>query len=600
MQKPFGPAKGILDALLIVASIIFALALLDQSYSVSFSVSTYLLILTLFVIVVLISIVYANEIVAVANVFIFSIAVRLMFYVYSRFSIFPFGDSYAQYDVFKIFADASPPHAFLLPLSGESLYAELGLYLSGQVGRYSQWPGFQILAISFSQMTGLGTFDAAMILTFVLYIAWFVVVYALVKTILKPATSKFRNLSAFCLAITTSLPTFEIPPYFKYDFAATVILMTAILLLIFSYEKRDPKILLLLPILGGAIVVTHPIVTVVLLALFAMTLFGLALRLEILRRMRHSISYLTYDTTLLKSLSRALAIILVIAITWSILYSTSLIVIIRDSIPKLLASFSPSTALRFSRVSSSTAIVLGSLTPKWLLSLLSIRDSLVIGLLAVGAILLLLRPSILGRLDVALLLLSIVIITFVTVFVQALNYNDRAFLLFAPILGSIIVLPLAKKIWGFNLIKILYVVIAFVLMFSIGVGFWGSSYAPVYLYNSHVSAVSFGQQPLTWQSLSSYMTYSTGSNCTLTNEIYTTSLAVPVSSYNSTFSFQSVLWRPGCIMVMYYNLTTFENSYALEPEAPAPTFSLTSFSAALNTTADRVFSGGNATVYYFL
>ena len=139
------------------------------------------------------------------------------------------------------------------------------------------------------------------------------------------------------------------------------------------------------------------------------------------------------------------------------------------------------------------------------------------------------------------------------------------------------------------------------LMVSIALGFWGSSYAPVYLYSSTVSPAAFGEHPLSWPAIQSYLSYSSNQSCILTNEIYVTSLAISTLYYNHTTLIGDVYPTSGCIAVVYFSLASFNSSsYLIEPGPSLPGFSYDSFQSTLNSSAaDITFETSNATIYYF-
>src|SRR5256884_7183668 len=121
------------------------------------------------------------------------------------------------------------------------------------------WPGFQILTLSLSRITGLPLLGSAMAITMILDVGWFMVSYALVRKVLARTIVNLPNAVALSLAIVTALPTTEMPSYFKYDFPATLFFLVSVLLLLRVYDNHDFKVLAPLTILSMAITVTHSI-----------------------------------------------------------------------------------------------------------------------------------------------------------------------------------------------------------------------------------------------------------------------------------------------------------------------------------------------------
>ena len=138
------------------------------------------------------------------------------------------------------------------------------------------------------------------------------------------------------------------------------------------------------------------------------------------------------------------------------------------------------------------------LTPKWLLDLLYVRDRVFLGLLLAGVAALVIVPSLVRRAHVKIMLLTLSVIIVATEFSGALNFGDRALLLFAPLIGFLTLAPLivVGSRWP-KLSKVLIVSMMILLMFSAGVGFWGSSFAPTGLYVQGANPSSMSGRPLT-------------------------------------------------------------------------------------------------------
>jgi hypothetical protein len=90
----------------------------------------------------------------------------------------------------------------------------------------------------------------------------------------------------------------------------------------------------------------------------------------------------------------------------------------------------------------------------------------------------------------------------------------------------------------------------------------------------------------------------------LTNEIYATSLSVPVGEWNVTKLIGSVAPKPGCLVVVYPGLFSAANLNVSqfgfgEPYVPYRGFSPGAFYAHLYNNTDRIFSTGEETIYYY-
>src|SRR5437899_6561985 len=188
--------------------------MLFQAYTHDLPTLAYYLALLVFVGTVATSIVLGSEFLALAGVLSFFLVTRLMFYVSTFFLAFPFGDPYGQFGVLRVFAQSS--HISILFPNTPPF--DQTKYLALITNSYSQWPGFQILTLSLSRVTGLPLLASAMAITVILDVGWFAIAYALIRKILVRTMVNFPNSVTLCMAIITAVPPTFIPSYFKYDF----------------------------------------------------------------------------------------------------------------------------------------------------------------------------------------------------------------------------------------------------------------------------------------------------------------------------------------------------------------------------------------------
>jgi hypothetical protein len=304
------------------------------------------------------------------------------------------------------------------------------------------------------------------------------------------------------------------------------------------------------------------------------------------------------------SLPALFAFALTCFVSWSAFYAVYLVKYSTVSFRKILTSITLGGPLS-ARVSSGQS-GFAILTPKWMLDLLYVRDHMLLGLLVIGAIGVVLLPRLFTRVHVKILILTVTLITVVTELSGALSFGDRGFLLFAPLLGVLYLVPLegvGRLRPGFGKAAALFIIILF--MFSAGIGFWASSYAPTGLYTHGADPSLDSGRPLTWPAVASYLTFSGSQNCILTNEIYATSLSVSVQEWNITTVVGDVPVQPRCLVIVYQGLYSAVNSNVSsfgfgEPYYPYTTFSPNAFYSGLNKNSDIVFSTGKETIYYQL
>lgn len=592
--------RNLLDYFLIGIFSASTFAMLFQSYALNLSLQLYVLVIAFFIIAITLSILLQRQLVALIGIFLFSVTTRLMYFVATGFSVLASGDPYGQYTVLRAFSQSS--HITILH---NPIFLN---FLTRTARQYSEWPGFQAFALSLSRITNLPLFWIAQSVPFIMYGIWFLISYAVIRNIFARFVGNATFLSILSLAIASALPTFEQPLFFKYDFMGALFLLAVILLLIHPIVKNIQEKSLLFIILVTAIVVTHNLTALFLIML--LTLVGVIVvikSLPIIPRFTRTVGSKNLGQSPLPKFALFAGACVA---TWWTYYAIFVKSYVSNSISFLFRSLS----LRFlslSRVGGQRGATLNLLTPSWLLSLLHYRDDFLLSLFGIGLLVLIVRPRILGKSSIIVpIVLSVGMVTIITEAFQALNFGDRAFLTFAPILACFLVMPVTAMVYlNARVGKAGSILLMCFFLFTIGVGFWGSSYAPVFLYSNSASAYSFGEHPTDWQQVAAYFNYGTSSNnttppCILTNEIYVTSLVVPLNELGITYPFPDIRARPGCIAIIYDSLTHFNDSYITEPFSPytnttsLPAFSSSAFSNTLNNDSDLIFDGGNATVYY--
>ena len=251
----------------------------------------------------------------------------------------------------------------------------------------------------------------------------------------------------------------------------------------------------------------------------------------------------------------------------------------------------------FSVPSPAVTSALTNLTPKWLLLLLRLRNASFLFLLPAGVAMLLLKPKIIRKLAFAVVLVLVGLISLVGVAFPVISFGDRVFLIFSVFLGLIFLLPfvvLSMKYVNFAKLGAIAIVVIFMLTFALGL--WGASYAPVYLYSRDSSSSAFGEHPLSWPAVSMFMRFLGGKSCVLTNEIYVTSIALPVTDWPSVNYIGNTVTAQGCLTILFRGVNSFNGSYIGEPIYSQPGFQYKSFEVLLDH-SNSVFSADNVKVY---
>ncbi len=581
--------------------------MLYQAYTHALPTMAYYAALLLFITAIASSITFGSKLLAGTGVLSFYLVIRLMFYVSTRFLVFPFNDPYEQFGVLEAFAQSSHvqilnPTVHILDLTG---------YLATLTNQYSQWPGLMILTMTLAKVTGLPLLTTALALTIVLDVVWFAVAYCLVSKILSRVSVNLPNPVALCLGIVTSLPaTTPLPTYFKYDFPAMILMLAGVLLLVRIYDDLDHRVTIPLIVISAAITITHSIAAFLWILILLTFVIWNAVVQPLAESLPSPLRTLFTDFPrrasfegLRASVKSLLVFMLVSTVSWWTFYAVFMKKLISISSAKIFASFSVSFALP-QRLSPSQG--LGFLTPPWILELLSARDRVFLGLLLAGVATILLRHSIVKRAHLRVLLLAVATIAPVTALSHGLSYGDRAFTLLGPLIGILLLAPLVlvglrRALLG----KMMALSIVLLLTLSVGLGFWASSYAPTGLYTYGADSSASSGRPLSWPAVASYMSFSRNQSCILTNEIYVTSLSLPFSEWNVTKLVGVGRIEPGCLAIVYNgqystinaNISSFGFT---EPYIPYPGFSSQLFYGSLGTHSDRVFDTGEETTYYSL
>jgi hypothetical protein len=597
--------KALINYILLIVFGLFSASMLFQAYQPRLPLILYIGLITLFIGAIVCAIFFGREVTAAIGIFFFSLVIRLMYYVSTQFAVFPLGDPYSQYTVLRTFSRSS--HIVVIASSN------FLNFLTRIPHQYSEWPGFQAFSLSLARVTNLPIFVTALIVPFMIYSIWFIVSYAILRKIFSRFTVSASMLALLAIGVAVSLPTFEMPPIFKYDFMAAVLLLGVILLLIHPLGSQILQKSVLLAILISAIVATHSLTAFFLAVIIVLLGIAFIFRKSLPRFWLGSL-HLDNRSKIRFPFVKLVFLVIASAAVWWTFYATFVEKYGISHIPAIIGSISLKF-LSFSRGGVRRASAVGGLTPHWLLQILHFRDEVLLALVALGAVVLVVRPSILGKRPLVVgTLFSIGIVTVLTEASGALNFGDRAFNTFAPILGCFVFIPIAAlALRKVNVARLLGVVILVVFLFTVGLGFWGSSYAPMFLYSKNSSAYSYGGHPTNWPQVAAYMNFATGSsnnatlNCILTNEVYVTSLTVPIQKLPYTYPFTDVRTRPGCVVIVFDTLLHFNSSsYISQPYAPykntstLPAFSDNRFSATLANASDLVFNGGNATIYYVL
>jgi hypothetical protein len=535
---------------------------------------------------------------AVGALFSFSFVLRLIYYASTRFSVLPFGDPYAAYGT--VLSTIQSSHV-IVPTVSDYSFLPLDYMIS-----YSQWPGFQLMSAQLAQITGTNAFNVAMFLPLVLFAPLFIMSYALIKRLTNSIKDSLPKLPLLCLALVICNPFFEIPPLFKYDFAAILLIIPSILVLSYLLENWTTSGYFTVLLLSAGLTITHSY-TSVLWVIFVSVLVIIGYTNRRFRFMAKILrGYLLERDQLTHTRMRNLLIvILIMSLAWWSFVGIEVWGAGRYLVEEVGIIYS--ILMSSTGVSPFASSGLTILTPGWILWILQIRNVVLLLLLVLGTIALFIirsKDSAGGRLKLMLLVTAVVTVFATLSFYSGGNIGPYAYpsRILAPLLGVISVLPfvlLVRK--RKTLARTLLVCVIGLLMFAAALGFWGNSYAPVYLYNGQVSPSSFGEHPLIYSAVSHFTQYLSHPTCILTNEEFVTSLSIPFNYWPITHGLWSANANPGCIEIIYPSINA-SSSYITEIPI-GQSFNMSAYYEGMTNKSDLILSASpevqtNVQIYY--
>ena len=568
------PNKYSLVLLLIAES-----GLLLQARLLWMSVYQYVVVLVLAVILVTLAIDRGSEGFAFFSTLVYGTTTSLMYFVRTGYQVLPSSDSYSQFGFLREMAST----AHLTQLSFTS-----PIVPAIQYSLVSSWPGLQLICLTLADVTGLPLLTVAIDLSIALYVALFIAAYALLKQIMKTWGQKMRNLSSACMAIAISSTFFDLPPDFKYNIPAEVILFCC-LIVYFQRGLLGRRVNTWLLIVGtSGIVVIHNLTSLawvfytltILLAYLLVNVNKATLRIPFGRGLNTESAEMAW-------VSNVAVVVTISTIAWWVFFAIGVTSSFSSAFQYLTVLFStPETG-----ISPFQASILSLQTPWWILAVVRFRNALFVFLLAVGSLILVVR----GRRFNSFLRLALfiaLILALGSVVSSHILPEYYGLLLQIPLLSFIVLLPLVLLLNHHqNIGRFLMVAIVGIFLFSSAVSFWGNTYAPTYIFTPNQAPSSIGEHPTTWTVAENYFMSFGTPRCLTTNEEYVTSMSVPVTRWNSISGLWQKLPGVGCVLVEYKGLNA-SASYVGEVSQTYTGFSYAQFNDYLETHAQQVFSSG--------
>ena len=560
-----------------------SLLMILQASTKVLPLTSYILVITSFATLIVLSILISTESVILFGILLFFLTRGLTYFVATNFLVLSFADSYGQFGLLQSITQTH--HATII--SGASFLSPL-VNPSG----YSNWPGMQVLSSMLQQLTGASVFNVALVLPIVLYPLWLIVSFLLIRNLVTQMFS-LRRIEFWAITVVGSLSSTWLLSY-KYDILS-VILISASLLLLAKLVKgtigNNRASFAIFLCLFAAASVTQ--------GYSALTWLLFVTGIAVLSQLAKMTSPTTgIERALFKSVSNNLRFIVLSMTTIMVVWWTYFALFAWQYIGGFNNIFSTLTDFT-TRVTPLTTSNLTSLMPNLILDILRVRNLAVFGLFGIGILVLMVGWNRFKPKGVLLLLLLGSLFVTIGMLLPAAGLEGRNAEILAPLLGVIILVPAAvvmqlNKYAG----KFVVVTICWIFLFAGAIGYWGTSYAPIHLYDKAVSSESLGEHPLSYPAVANFFQNQLNVKCIFSNELYVTALSVPYSDWQKLQPIGSTPVGPNCLVVVFDQLNTFNGSYIVQPFTPYKNFSYTALHYQLQTTDMILTTSLDVEVYF--
>ena len=421
-----------------------------------------------------------NQKIVIIQLFLIFLLLNSIYYLSTKFSVLPYGDSYWEYAVLKTFEHDSS--LFIISTSSS---------ITSNLSMYSGWPLLQSLAIVFSGVTGINTFQTLIIIPVIIGVMTFIILYIFLDR-LRIKLNFGKELVSFGLLFYVISPDsiFWRTQFVRQNLGALLLsslFLVTYLLLSFSSQKR--KIVLLAIMIVVSIIIAHHLTSFVTLSYFFLLFMLLFIqdnfqKKNILERIK-SMNFQSIHLFLVLGLLTLIAIY----VYWDNVVGPLIYPIVKSRIDRFLDIL---TGIRSPDFFVPQAVYPNQLTPLWALLLLAFRDIAIYASAVIGFIFLWRkRPQSMSRLFVILSIVAfalLFIINNLTIRLEPYRLLMMS-LPFIVFLSGIIFFELkSHKPWN----KLLYVILVLII-FSSFVGLWGHNFAPIHLYDSSINPQSVGE-----------------------------------------------------------------------------------------------------------
>lgn len=400
-----------------------------------------------------------------------------VFYIGTNYKILPFGDSYVDYGVTRIFDQNAKVSVIKFPQSSGLL---------DRMSLTSGWPLIQSLTIVFSQVTGIPLFQASFILPLVMSSLSFVFVYVILKKI-QNALNLTDTGILFGLLVFMSWPNLIFWSLQFGHMSTGLMFFTILIYLVLRYQSETPSSqnTVLLILFSVSLILTHHLssfimVTYLILMAFIITIGHYSRRISgLFSRSLNSMWFLAIT-------------VLALLILWWDSYAT----VIWPVFDGFLKAFIQVLYYHAQNPLINVASYPSSLTPLWATTLNYLRIILILGLAVLGFLAILKRKAHMRYASQISFLSStglVLGILWILAFQSGAFEWTRIITYALPLLciyATFFVDHYVKKLKKSSIIISFFTILLVVSSFT---GLWGVNFAPLDLYNPAVNSASVGE-----------------------------------------------------------------------------------------------------------
>jgi hypothetical protein len=526
----------------------------------------------------------------IIQVFFISLLMMHVYYLATHYAVLPWGDSYGQYWV----------------LSSSLQDGKVSMSVEHPAERavtplYSGWPGIHLVGAALSEVGNVAPLEVAMFFPWVLFVAFLLLAYLLLRELARDF-SFGSGLLPFSMLILVTSPFLNegVPPLYKYQYMAVVLLLAVFYLAHRRLQKPSPALSFLLIVTMASLVITHHYTSF----LAILYLFILALILSLASRYseplgRRGFLAGAYQFAPFFMLGAIAVVFLFLwwneaaTVIWPYV-SSSL-----DRFTKILRSGAAEPAIW------QTGYTYPS--PWWAVAILFLRNVLMFGGAVLGFALIVMRRR---YTPTRLFLISAILLLVMPVLADAAfkstgpPYRSVGILMpFVAFCAGFFYTQLASRLAPMRYVSAgILVGVAALLVFSSMIGQWAHRYVPQHLYNPSVSWVEGGEHPTEWRRLESYLdsrvTYEEV-DVFLTDERYALGLILPLDQWDKikVVGTQGADLSPGALVVAFRGLNPYSYIEEADPAAFEPTFEPEKFQERVSETSSRIYDDGSFQIW---